>query len=55
MTRPSRSPFATQPRQLHQYEGDADFLAGPTERTRAVQEMTGELFPEERRRAGAAS
>ncbi|WP_314225047.1 formate C-acetyltransferase [Streptomyces zaehneri] len=32
------------------YEGDAAFLAGPTERTRAVWEKVSSLFPEERRR-----
>ncbi|MFE1443509.1 formate C-acetyltransferase [Streptomyces sp. NPDC058739] len=32
------------------YEGDAAFLAGPTDRTRAVWEQVGALFPEERRR-----
>ncbi|MFC7263364.1 formate C-acetyltransferase [Streptomyces lutosisoli] len=32
------------------YEGDAAFLAGPTDRTRAVWEKVSALFPEERRR-----
>jgi formate C-acetyltransferase len=32
------------------YEGDAAFLAGPTERTRAVWGKVARLFPEERRR-----
>ncbi|TQJ57576.1 formate C-acetyltransferase [Streptomyces sp. SLBN-115] len=32
------------------YEGDAAFLAGHTERTRAVWEKVSSLFPEERRR-----
>lgn len=32
------------------YEGDAVFLAGPTERTRAVWEKVSSLFPEERRK-----
>ncbi|MGV9574178.1 pyruvate formate lyase family protein, partial [Streptomyces nigra] len=32
------------------YEGDASFLAGPTNRTRAVWEKVSALFPEERRR-----
>jgi formate C-acetyltransferase len=32
------------------YEGDAGFLAGPTERTRALWDGLGELFAEERRR-----
>ncbi len=32
------------------YEGDASFLAGPTDRTRVVWEKVNELFPEERRR-----
>ncbi|MDA0633569.1 formate C-acetyltransferase [Nonomuraea sp. MCN248] len=32
------------------YEGDAGFLAGPTERTRAVWGAVSSLFPEERRR-----
>ncbi|GGZ96167.1 formate C-acetyltransferase [Streptomyces echinoruber] len=32
------------------YEGDASFLAGPTDRTRAVWEKVGALFPEERRK-----
>lgn len=32
------------------YEGDASFLAGPTERTRAVWHRVSALFPEERRR-----
>ncbi|WP_141585820.1 formate C-acetyltransferase [Actinomadura sp. WMMA1423] len=32
------------------YEGDASFLAGPTERTRAVWAKVSGLFPEERRR-----
>ncbi|MFE1585984.1 formate C-acetyltransferase [Streptomyces sp. NPDC058737] len=32
------------------YEGDASFLAGPTDRTRAVWEKVSALFPEERRR-----
>ncbi|MBC6461765.1 formate C-acetyltransferase, partial [Actinomadura sp. HBU206391] len=32
------------------YEGDASFLAGPTERTRAVWERVSAMFPEERRR-----
>jgi len=32
------------------YEGDAAFLAGPTDRTRAVWEKPAALFPEERRR-----
>ncbi|MFG3144795.1 formate C-acetyltransferase [Streptomyces sp. NPDC048243] len=32
------------------YEGDAAFLAGPTERTRAVWNTVSALFPEERRR-----
>ncbi|HEX6472643.1 MAG TPA: formate C-acetyltransferase [Streptosporangiaceae bacterium] len=32
------------------YEGDASFLAGPTERTRAVWRRVSALFPEERRR-----
>jgi formate C-acetyltransferase len=32
------------------YEGDAAFLTGPTERTRAVWGTVGALFPEERRR-----
>ncbi|WP_338682274.1 formate C-acetyltransferase [Streptomyces acidiscabies] len=32
------------------YEGDADFLAGPTGRTRAVWEKVSALFPEERAR-----
>ncbi|WUR85116.1 formate C-acetyltransferase [Streptomyces phaeochromogenes] len=32
------------------YEGDAAFLAGPTERTRAVWQKIVALFPEERRR-----
>ncbi|MER5480278.1 formate C-acetyltransferase [Streptomyces sp. NPDC002734] len=32
------------------YDGDASFLAGPTERTRAVWEKVCALFPEERRR-----
>ncbi|MFF0201445.1 formate C-acetyltransferase [Streptomyces sp. NPDC005017] len=32
------------------YEGDAAFLTGPTDRTRAVWEQVGALFPEERRR-----
>ena len=30
------------------YEGDAAFLAGPTERTTAVWERLSEMFPEER-------
>ncbi|MFF3448316.1 formate C-acetyltransferase [Streptomyces sp. NPDC002667] len=32
------------------YEGDASFLAGPTDRTRAVWAKVGSLFPEERAR-----
>ncbi|CAL9283017.1 MULTISPECIES: formate C-acetyltransferase [Streptomyces] len=32
------------------YEGDAAFLAGPTDRTRVVWEKVSALFPEERRR-----
>ncbi|WP_406840184.1 formate C-acetyltransferase [Streptomyces sp. AHU1] len=32
------------------YEGDATFLAGPTERTRAVWDKISALFPEERRK-----
>ncbi|MEW1830755.1 formate C-acetyltransferase [Streptomyces sp. NPDC088196] len=32
------------------YEGDATFLTGPTDRTRAVWEKVSALFPEERRR-----
>ncbi|MEU8457123.1 formate C-acetyltransferase [Streptomyces griseoaurantiacus] len=32
------------------YEGDASFLTGPTDRTRAVWEKVSALFPEERRR-----
>ncbi|MEU5896599.1 formate C-acetyltransferase [Streptomyces venezuelae] len=32
------------------YDGDASFLAGPTERTRAVWEKVSALFPEERGR-----
>ena len=32
------------------YEGDASFLAGPTERTLAVWDKVARLFPEERRR-----
>ncbi|MEU9580397.1 formate C-acetyltransferase [Streptomyces chilikensis] len=32
------------------YEGDASFLTGPTDRTRAVWEKVGALFPEERRK-----
>ncbi|MFE6287071.1 formate C-acetyltransferase [Streptomyces sp. NPDC057877] len=32
------------------YEGDAAFLAGPTERTRTVWEKVSSLFPEERRK-----
>ncbi|KAF5990758.1 formate C-acetyltransferase [Streptomyces sp. WAC00263] len=32
------------------YEGDAAFLAGPTDRTRTVWEKVSALFPEERRR-----
>ncbi|MFI7444736.1 formate C-acetyltransferase [Nonomuraea indica] len=32
------------------YEGDASFLAGPTERTRAVWAAVSALFPEERER-----
>ncbi|MCP9948951.1 hypothetical protein [Actinomadura madurae] len=32
------------------YEGDASFLAGPTERTVAVWSKVSRLFPEERRR-----
>ncbi|MEU5249279.1 formate C-acetyltransferase [Streptomyces asoensis] len=32
------------------YEGDASFLTGPTNRTRAVWEKVSSLFPEERRR-----
>ncbi|WP_405933747.1 formate C-acetyltransferase [Streptomyces sp. NBC_00827] len=32
------------------YEGDSAFLAGPTERTRAVWKKISALFPEERRR-----
>lgn len=32
------------------YEGDAAFLTGPTDRTRAVWEKVGALFPEERAR-----
>lgn len=32
------------------YEGDASFLAGPTDRTRAVWEKVSALFPEERSR-----
>ncbi|MFJ3221900.1 formate C-acetyltransferase [Streptomyces sp. NPDC086783] len=32
------------------YEGDASFLAGPTDRTRTVWEKVSALFPEERRR-----
>ncbi|MCI3928867.1 formate C-acetyltransferase [Streptomyces sp. AN091965] len=32
------------------YEGDAAFLAGPTDRTRAVWEKVSALFPEERRK-----
>ncbi|MFM9442441.1 formate C-acetyltransferase [Streptomyces acidiscabies] len=32
------------------YEGDASFLAGPTDRTRAVWEKVSALFPEERAR-----
>ncbi|MFF4544639.1 formate C-acetyltransferase [Streptomyces sp. NPDC001406] len=32
------------------YEGDARFLSGPTERTRAVWAKVSALFPEERRR-----
>src|SRR5690242_6692438 len=32
------------------YEGDESFLAGPTERTRAVWAEVSGLFPEERRR-----
>ncbi|MBB6347844.1 formate C-acetyltransferase [Nonomuraea muscovyensis] len=32
------------------YEGDASFLAGPTERTRAVWTAVSALFPEERER-----
>ncbi|WP_329129013.1 formate C-acetyltransferase [Streptomyces sp. NBC_01476] len=32
------------------YEGDASFLAGATERTRAVWEKVSSLFPEERRK-----
>ncbi|WP_284117891.1 formate C-acetyltransferase [Streptomyces fragilis] len=32
------------------YEGDASFLAGPTDRTRAVWGKVSALFPEERRR-----
>ncbi|QFQ98096.1 formate C-acetyltransferase [Streptomyces phaeolivaceus] len=32
------------------YEGDAAFLTGPTDRTRAVWEKVSGLFPEERRR-----
>ncbi|MDX3798080.1 formate C-acetyltransferase [Streptomyces sp. AK04-3B] len=35
---------------LTPYEGDAAFLAGPTDRTRAVWEKVSALFPEERRR-----
>ncbi|HEU5158273.1 MAG TPA: formate C-acetyltransferase [Streptosporangiaceae bacterium] len=32
------------------YEGDASFLAGPTERTREIWDRVREMFPEERRR-----
>lgn len=32
------------------YEGDAAFLAGPTERTRTVWKTVTALFPEERRK-----
>lgn len=32
------------------YQGDATFLSGPTDRTRAVWEKVSALFPEERRR-----
>ncbi|MFD5075072.1 formate C-acetyltransferase [Streptomyces sp. NPDC058371] len=32
------------------YEGDSAFLAGPTDRTRAVWEKVSALFPEERRK-----
>ena len=32
------------------YEGDATFLTGPTDRTRAVWEKVSALFPEERRK-----
>ncbi|MCX2928424.1 formate C-acetyltransferase [Streptomyces sp. NEAU-W12] len=32
------------------YEGEASFLTGPTDRTRAVWEKVSALFPEERRR-----
>ncbi|WP_416981898.1 formate C-acetyltransferase [Streptomyces sp. T028] len=32
------------------YEGDASFLSGPTDRTRAVWEKVASLFPEERAR-----
>ncbi|MER5301210.1 formate C-acetyltransferase [Streptomyces lasiicapitis] len=32
------------------YEGDATFLAGPTDRTRTVWEKVSALFPEERRK-----
>ncbi|MFJ5778882.1 formate C-acetyltransferase [Streptomyces sp. NPDC093094] len=32
------------------YEGDASFLAGPTDRTRAVWEKVAALFPQERER-----
>ncbi|WBB61963.1 formate C-acetyltransferase [Streptomyces sp. WMMC500] len=32
------------------YEGDGSFLAGPTERTRAVWDAVAGLFPEERRK-----
>ena len=32
------------------YEGDSDFLAGPTERTRAVWGRVSALFPDERRK-----
>lgn len=35
---------------LTPYEGDASFLAGPTERTRAVWGSVTALFPEERRK-----
>ncbi|MEV6481850.1 formate C-acetyltransferase [Streptomyces sp. NPDC051576] len=35
---------------LSPYEGDATFLSGPTDRTRAVWEKVSALFPEERSR-----
>lgn len=35
---------------LTPYEGDATFLSGPTDRTRAVWEKVSALFPEERRK-----